>query len=178
MQKNHVIKGKSLDVKKALSKVEMDRVNSQRGPDSGPPNGGGYRGNSGPMGNNGGGGGGRNYQRNDYGNNQGGGGGGGGWNNNHRNNGGGGGGNDWNNGGGECFTWKLPNINIQFCVLCVPIIVVDEAARPKTAGNVPWDKTHFKFVLNSLNQKRMECKRGWTVLFYCFFIFWFRLRRW
>lgn len=80
LQKTHNVKGKTLDVKKALSKIEMDRVNSSRGGGGG-RDGGGRDG--GGMGRGGGG-------RGDYNN----GGGGNNWGNNRSNNG------NWNNGGG------------------------------------------------------------------------------
>lgn len=81
VQKQHNVKGKTLDVKKALSKIEMDRVNSSRG--GGGRDGGGRDGGMG-MGRGGG-------RGNDYNN----GGGGNNWGNNRSNNG-----NNWNNGGG------------------------------------------------------------------------------
>ncbi|KAH8250299.1 hypothetical protein KR026_010431 [Drosophila bipectinata] len=79
LQKNHTIKNKSLDVKKAIAKQDMDRQGGGGG-------GGGGGGRGGPGGRPGGG---RGGDRNQ-------GGGGGGWGGNNRQNGGG----NWNAGGG------------------------------------------------------------------------------
>ena len=85
VQKSHNLKGKTLDVKKALSKTEMDRVNSSRGRDGGRDMGRGGRGND-------------NYN------------GGGNWGNGRGNNGGG----NWNNGGGFGGRCRISNLIVVF----------------------------------------------------------------
>ncbi|KAL5285318.1 HNRNPA2B1.2 family protein [Megaselia abdita] len=108
LKKNHTIKGKTMDVKKAIAKQEMDRYNANRG---GGGQGQGYGRGGGGGGGRGGDYGGRGGGNDNYGRN--GGGGGNNWGNNRGNNdnwGGNGGGNyggggGYNNGGGNNGNW-------------------------------------------------------------------------